>query len=241
LFRTWLPMAVKERFGAKYNDAVLGDQKGRYVTFYETVPGLKKMVKGIKGLFGYSNEEDNELPFDTAESWKNFGKLTAQIMLPWIRKATGKTLDFNGLEDVDRNNLMIFIREMHFILGLIAACAMLKGLAGDEDDEDKSVLRYIYNQSERAQSELQFFFNPKDNAQILRDLAPMYSTIREAQRVMIRAYNYIEDPEKDVYQRGFRKGQSKLGTSVQELLPVTRSIQKTWSAMSQIYSDKRFE
>jgi hypothetical protein len=242
LFRTWLPMAVKERFGAKYEDAVLGTQKGRYRTFIEVLPGLKPTVKAIKGFFGYASEEDQDLPFDTQQSWANFGKLLGQITLPFLRHKTGGILDLKGLEEVDRNNLMIFVREMHFILGLIAACAMLKGLAGDdEDDEDKNMLRYLYNQAERSQSELMFFFNPKDNAQILRDLAPMYSTIREAQRVAIRLYNYIENPEKDTYQRGFRKGDSKLGTSIQELVPVTRSIQKTWSAMSQIYSDKRFE
>jgi hypothetical protein len=222
LFRTWLPMAIKERFGKEYHDADLGAVKGRYVSAAQiTSRGLRSLIS--KDFAGAAD----------------FGKLIAKLLLPII----GRKIKLSeGISEVDRNNIQMFVREMHFLMALTMACLTAKAALGDEDDENhKSELRYIYNQMERAQSELSFFFYPTDTMQIIRDVIPLYSTLRDGTRVMMRGWHKIFNPEDDFYKRGFRKGDSKFFTSVQEFLPVTRSLQKSWSAASQTFSDKRYQ
>ncbi len=222
LFRTWLPMAIKEHFGSTYHDDLLGEQKGRFVSLKNVVVGSVK----------------DALKDKDASKLKPLIQVVGKLLAPVL----GRQIKMTGTE-IDIANINMAIRELHFIMMLSLSCIALKGAIDDEDEdaENVNVLRYLYNQGERAQSELMFFFAPTDMMQIIRDVAPIYSTIKEANRFVMRTKDLILDPEEDTYKRGFRKGQSKAGVAAQQLFPVTRSIQKTWSATEQIFSDARYE
>jgi hypothetical protein len=213
LFRTWLPMAVKERFGGEYHDADLGVQKGRFVSLWNVMSNLKD------------------------GGWKDAGKVLLQL-IPIIGK---KAKLSDQVSEIDRENIAMAVREIQFLLMLTMAVITLKAALDDEEDEEnKSILRYLYNQMERSQSELMFFFVPTDTMQIVRDVIPLYSTLRDATRVIMRATPYFTGSEEDLYQRGFRKGDSKFVTAVEELVPISRAYQKAWSAASQTFSDSRY-
>lgn len=225
LFRTWLPMAIKERFGGTYHDYLLGEQRGRYRSL---------VGKGVINPF------KEALAHHDLKELGTFAKTVAKIFLPFI----GRKIKLDKLSETDQANINMAIRELHFLITIYMVGLALKA-AVDDDDEDqaveKNMLRYLYNQGERAQSELQFFFSPKDEMQILRDIIPLYSTFRDGYRVFNRTGTYLFDPEEDEYKRGFRKGKSKAGTAWQEFMPVLRSVQKTWSASEQIFTDTRYQ
>lgn len=222
-FRTWLPMAMKDRFGAYYEDRELGAQKGRYRSAYQ----LGKAA--MQGIF--------------AHDWTNaqeMGKVAAKIFLPFI----GRNIKLSEkLSDIDRQNLVMFCREMQFAMITTMAMLITKGLihkgTGD-DDAEQSMLRYLYNQMERSQSEMMFFFYPSDQMQILRDVVPLYSSVKEGMLVLSRSASYIRDPSSDLYMTGYRKGHSKLGTAVENFLPVTRSGQKMWGAAAQVFNNTQY-
>jgi hypothetical protein len=221
MFRTWLPMAVKERFGAEYTDEMLGQQKGRY-----------RSLGGIAGKAWRGIKTGNVA--ETTDLLKFIGKVLAPIL--------GRKMKFSDeLSEVDRNNLALMVRETQFILMLIMACAMLKANIDDEDDEDtKSMLRYLYNQTERAQSELQFFFHPKDAMQIVKDVAPLSATLVDAWKVIARTKNWALG-EEDTYQRGVNKGRSKAVKAMEDFTPVLRSINKAYNSSQMVMSDSRYE
>lgn len=220
MFRTWLPMAVKDRFGAEYHHHILGAQKGRYRSFLH----LWKLAK---------RNDDGKLEFqkDTALNLvKTFLKL-----IPFA----GKAVKLGGnISEVDRRNIDMFVRETQMLIMLSMATAFIKMSMGDDDDEEAKFMKYLYNQGERIQSELSMYYLPSSYNQILKNIIPMSNTLIDAEKVIDAFGNYISDPESDVYKRGFRKGDSKLSTKFEQFLPVTRSIQSTWSVFSQLYDQK---
>jgi hypothetical protein len=226
LFRTWLPMSIKERFGAEYDDYVLGKQKGRY----------RSAASLFRDIFYDTKTKEWQFDKDKAV---NAGKLLIKL-IPGI----SKVVNFNdSISEVDRNNLNMFAREMQFVIMLLMGVSALKGVASgdDPDDPDKNILNYLHNQGERMVSELQLYFSPKDYNQIMQQLIPMTKTMIDGEKVVYAFVNYLTNPEKDAYTRGFRKGDSKLKTRVEQFLPLTRSAQSTWAAFSQIYTDDRFK
>jgi hypothetical protein len=223
MFRTWLPMAVKERFGAEYTDEVLGQQKGRYRSIGSLVGNTVSSIRSGD----YKGSMD-------------LLKFVGKVLLPVI----GRKFKFSGnLSEVDRNNLMLMVRETQFILMVMSACMLIKARVDDDDDDEEtmSVLRYLYNQSERAQTELQFFISPKDAIQFTGDIAPISSTMVDGWKVIARMRNYALGQE-DTYQRGVNKGRSKIVKALEDFTPVLRSIDKTYNSTKQLMTgDQRYE
>jgi hypothetical protein len=121
------------------------------------------------------------------------------------------------------------------LIMLSMATAFIKMSMGDDDDDEADFMKYLYNQGERIQSELSMYYMPSSYNQILKNIIPMSNTLIDAEKVLDALGNYIADPDADVYKRGFRKGDSKLGTRIEQFLPLTRSAQSTWSVFSQLY------
>jgi hypothetical protein len=136
---------------------------------------------------------------------------------------------------VDRRNIDMFVRETQMLIMLSMATAFIKMSMGDDDDDEADFMKYLYNQGERIQSELSMYYMPSSYNQILKNIIPMSNTLIDAEKVLDALGNYIADPDADVYKRGFRKGDSKLGTRIEQFLPLTRSAQSTWSVFSQLY------
>jgi hypothetical protein len=222
MFRTWLPMAVKERFGAEYEHRLLGTQKGRYIS----AGGLLKW---------YTKDKDGSWHWrgDTAF---NFAKTLAKILLPVI----GRKIKLGGdISEVDRHNIEMTVREVQMFMILISAAALSKmQMNDDEDDNDDEMhfLNYLYNQSNRLESELSMYIMPSSFNQIIKNMVPLTSTLTDAEKMVTAYWNYLKDPESDTYTRGFRKGDSKAWTKTQQFFPIMRSYQSVWSSFSQLYN-----
>lgn len=219
MFRTWLPMSIKERFGAEYEHKLLGTQKGRYRSAFDLLKLVKKDGEGK-----WEFQKDNALNLA-----KTFLKL-----IPFA----GKVVKLGGnISEVDRRNIDMFVRETQMLITLTMATALAKVSASDDpDDTETSFFKYLYNQGERMQSELSMYYLPSSYNQILKNIVPMTNTLIDAERVLNSFIAYINDPEGDVYKRGFRKGDSKLQTRIEQFFPLTRSAQSTWSAFSNLYN-----
>jgi hypothetical protein len=219
MFRTWLPMSIKERFGAEYEHKLLGTQKGRYRSAFDLLKIVKKDGEGK-----WEFQKDNALNLA-----KTFLKL-----IPFA----GKVVKLGGnISEVDRRNIDMFVRETQMLIMLTMATAFAKAsVSGDPDDDETNFFKYLYNQGERMQSELSMYYLPSSYNQILKNIVPMTNTLIDAEKVINALAAYISDPEKDLYTRGFRKGDSKLKTRIEQFFPITRSAQSTWSAFSNLYN-----
>lgn len=221
IFRTWLPKAVHERFGEQRGT----EFKGRYRSYAELFR---------KGKFAHT-----------------MGFLLGETVakLPFIYHLGGKKLareyenflkENKNLSDLDIQNLRVNIREIQFILGSYILMLALKGLAGDGEDDDFNMLVYLINQSQRLDQELWFFYSPKQAQQILKDIIPLYKTYGDVQDVVYAGLNLVEDPQSDIYKRGFRTGKSKFMKEFGETVPFYRAIQSTWSTGHQVFGNESY-
>jgi hypothetical protein len=228
MFRTWLPQAVRQRLGQRERDYQLSEYLGKD---YYTEGRWRTLGRG---LFRTGSIKD-----DAA----NIGKfLAAALATTFSNKLGRKVVDTMKISSQDRANMYANVKELWFLSVLAFATLAIKGMiSGDDDDDDpveKSWLTYMYNQTSRVESELWFFYSPRSLSQIVRDAVPLVGTLRQAWRTIDAAENLVFHPDKDVYQRGFRKGHSKFWTQSQMMFPVLNQKQSIWSMWSQLYSDK---
>jgi hypothetical protein len=106
------------------------------------------------------------------------------------------------------------------------------------DDMSQGMLNYLANQSQRVDNDLWFYYSPTSAYKVIRDPVAIGSTLKQMVKLSAAASNYITNPEKDTYQRGFRKGNSKLGTQIRQTVPVIRQAESMYSMFSQLYSDQ---
>jgi hypothetical protein len=217
VFRKWMPMFVKERFGKRYDDIDLGIQEGRWRAYYNLVINEEGKLDKVKGL-------------------KNLGKLLYKLMVPVI----SNSVKFEMMDETEMINMQKNIRELQMvaIVGVLKHLTLTLGGGADDDDKKTPMFhKYVYNQLERLHTELLFSYSPKDYKQVVRDFFPMMATINQLGELTTEIYNYPTKPDKRLYERGFRKGQSKLFVEFQQTLPVIKQIDNMFSSWSQIYSD----
>jgi hypothetical protein len=212
-FRTWLPQAMMQRFGKERKDyqltAFYGEdinRKGRYVSLVDVIKD-----KGWKGAFTMMG---------------NF----ATGFVPYV---DGKVSDELGLGKLDAANLNQTLSELRLFTSIFAATIFM-GKVSDEDEEleDNSAFNFLYNMTGRFENELSTFYYPTASYKLFKDAIPAFDTLEQLGDVMVAAERKIFSPEKDIYERGFRKGTSKLSKEVQLLLPVSKQIQNIWSTLN---------
>ena len=148
----------------------------------------------------------------------------------------GKISEDLNLGELDTANLNQTLSELRLYISLFGAVSLM-GKVSDEDEEleDSSMFNFIYNMTGRMENELGTFFYPTASYKLFKDIAPMYNTFEQMHAVLKAAANKVMDPDADIYQKGFRKGTSKLSKEVQMLMPVTKQIQNIWSTISVQY------
>ncbi len=222
IFRTWLPKAIHERFGEQKG----AEFKGRYRSYAELFRKGK-----LKHTLGFM-----------------LGSSLAK--LPVLYNLGGKKLnkeyenflkENKNLSDLDIENMRVNIREIQFILASMVLMLALKGLAGDDDDDNFNMMVYLINQSQRLDQELWFFYSPKQAQQILKDIIPLYKTYGDVQDVVYAGLGYVEDPQADIYKKGFRKGNSKFMKEFGETIPFYRAVQSTWSTGNQVFGNNSYQ
>ena len=238
LFRTWLPQAVKQRVGKQYVDYQLSMLRGEDV--YRE--GRWNTFGRMMNIFT-NTKKDKEKNITRTDKAKNFIVFLGAIAANTISARAGrKVMSSLDLEGTDKANMNANVKEAWWLIMITASTAILLSLKGDDDDKEdyvkQSALKYLVNQTSRLENELWFFNSPASFSTIFRDAIPLWSTLQQAQKVWYAGQNFIFDNESDTYQRGFRKGKSKLATQTQLFFPVSKQLQSVWSMWSQVYSNK---
>jgi len=237
VFRTWLPRAINERFGEQVGD----DFKGRYRTYGTLINNNAEQMGYLKGTFSLLTKfllvvtsQAANIPGLGHLGFKSLAELTSKKYEAHLKEL--------GLSDLDIENMRVNVREVQFILYLFLLGLALKGLAGDDDDEQ---LTYSANIIQRLFQDTTFFYSFNSAFSIVKDPIPLYKTIQDSYDVLDRTkailYNPTHIREVDTYQSGFRKGKSKLGKEVQDLIPIVSAFQSTLSTMEQVYGEQSYK
>jgi len=236
MFRTWLPRAVHERFGS-HNPAI--GFKGRYRSYGTAFAqswnkgGLKEALKLLGATSLTTFVKTMNLPVINTMSANVLSKLADTT-----QRSYDNYLEKLDITELDVQNMRSNIKELQFILFTLMLIAALKGL--DDDDEQNPMLNFTLNLSNRLYQDLTFFTIPTSFMSIVKDPIPLYASVKGTVDVINALTNYIEDPSKDEYKTGYRKGDSKTWKEITDMLPIWSSWNSTQSVMSQVSSQDAY-
>jgi len=149
-------------------------------------------------------------------------------------KAYEEYLHEIGMSDLDVENMRAQLAEIRIMILISAFALLLKGLAGDDDDDPE--LNFTLNTLQRVYQDLSFFTFPSSAFAIIKDPVPIKKTIEDAVEALHATAALISDPEKDIYRRGLRKGRSKTAKEWKDLFPVLSAWQSTESTFDQVFN-----
>ena len=236
LFRTWLPRGVHERLGS-HNPAT--GFKGRYRSYGTAFAqswnkgGLKEALKLLGATSLTTFVKTMNLPVINTMSANVLSKLADTT-----QRSYDNYLEKLDITELDVQNMRSNIKELQFILFTLMLIAALKGL--DDDDEQNPMLNFTLNLSNRLYQDLTFFTIPTSFMSIVKDPIPLYASVKGTVDVINALTNYIEDPSKDEYKTGYRKGDSKTWKEITDMLPIWSSWNSTQSVMSQVFSQDAY-
>jgi len=198
IFRRWLPQAISARIGKEYYDERLGrTMKGRWISAMDT----------------YKNTD-----------LVNYVKMLGTEILSQLSFRLYKSNSFEGLSEIDQENMRKNVAELRLILTLIAASSILKSIELDDDDEKVALLTFITNQSMRIEGELSFFVSPVSQIKILRDISPVTKSIVDVYELIPAAIRAIQGEDK--IKTGYNKDKSNFVRKVKKVIPVVNHIQR---------------
>ena len=167
MFRTWLPQAVRERYGAENE---LLDFKGRHRT-YSDLLFKNKGVKGKKASLMRAGKFFGKTFLTTLARMTNIlplGKYRFTKLANWAKEDYEKYLREIGASELDVENMRANIKELDFLLTSVIVTLALAGLKGGDDDDKKDPLRRVLvKQASRNVDELAFFVSPDSAASII--------------------------------------------------------------------------
>lgn len=145
---------------------------------------------------------------------------------------TGNT----SLSEIDKVNMRKNFAELAMIVAISLAVMALKAGLEDLDDDEKLYTTYIINSMSRVNGELTFFMLPSSFKQISQDPIPLMRTLDQTIDLLPASWNYIIG--EDEYKTGVRKGRSKLGKEITDVIPFITQIDKNWTYMNQVFEDR---
>ena len=232
IFRTWIPSAIRQRFGEEID----GEFKGRYRSWVSYFKNGKRAAKSWWAIPGMTGKTVGVI----LSKMLNIGPmkyLGAKALSQKAGESYEEHLKKLGLSELDIENMRVNIREMQFILWCAIIAAALKQLADDDDDK---TLNFMTNLAQRTYQDLSFFVVPENAMAIVKDPIPTWKTIQDSNDIIHAILNYIDDPDSDVYQKGKRKGKSKLGKEMQDLTPIWSAVNSTFGTMDQIFNTNSY-
>lgn len=140
-----------------------------------------------------------------------------------------------SLSELDKSNMRRNIAELGMIVAISLAVMALKAGLDDLDDDERLYTTYILNNLSRANGDLTFFMLPSSFQQITQDPIPLMRTLQNTIDVLPASWNYIIG--EDEYKTGVRKGRSKLGKEITDLVPFITQIDKNWTYMNQVFDN----
>lgn len=233
-FRTWMFEGFANRFEAEKVDYALSYgldepyvRKGRYKSYTKgqlTVTGASIGTMILPGVgtalgagvgylggkfFGMQNEETviGDILFTLKQ-------LSRKLMF----KETQFKDKFNA---TDAANMRKNMTELYIILGLMGVALVLKAIAGDDDEEDKSmVTNFLLNQTIRLRTDVGFYTNPLEFEKLTKTAVPMAQLVSDVTRVVSDIGTHLNDTEDDeVFNSGSFKGAPKWLVHLGQLTP----------------------
>ena len=234
-FRTWMFEGFANRFEAEKVDYALSYgldeqyiRKGRYRSYSAGqlttaatavgtmfLPGIGTAIGAGVGYLGgkiFSMQENENVLSDTLFTLKQL-----------VRKLMFKPTEFQDkFNATDAANMRKNMTELYLLLTLTGTALLLKGLAGD-DEEDDFALNFLLNQTVRLQTDIGFYTNPLEFEKLTKTAVPMAGIIQDVATLFSDVKNFFgDDPEdKSIFESGPFKGNPKWLVHAGELLPGT--------------------
>lgn len=237
VFRTWIPSAIRQRFGRE----IEGEFKGRYRSFTTYFRSNKGGSTGILANSKALGKITAKTFLVAAAKMFNFGPMKYLGFNALSKKAQElyeEDLKSAGLSELEIENMRVNVRELQFILFCLTLAGALKQLADDDDDP---TLTFLTNLSQRTYQDLSFFVLPPSTLSVIKDPIPIWSTIENATDLIESFGNYLQDPASDIYKRGRRKGDSKLAKEFSDLVPIWSAYNSTLGTMSQVFDPDSYK
>ena len=237
-FKTWLPNAMKVRFGAgKEIHPVYGmETKGRYRSYTPGTaaltgatigtwfaPGLGTAIgygigMGVAKLWGNDIHEKNIVE-DFKDSFTGLGMLMKRLVYSKLRHfnpAFADKLDtqFGNFSDVDAANLRANLQELQFMLTLLLTYLVAKAVLFDDDEDKKNQLvhNYLINQIVKVQGDLMFYTSPQTPGTLMEQLIPVSKLVNQS-------FGLINSANKAIYNVALQPNEDTFGENFGELFP----------------------
>lgn len=231
MFRTWVPQAIKERFGRENEDF-----KGRY-TSYADVFSKSFKEDGFKGLF----ETLGKFSLTTLAKMTNIlplGKYRFDKLDNSAKAAFDEYLDKIGASELDVENMRANIKELQFFLTCTIMILGISGLKGDDDDQTSN---FLINIMYRLRQDLTAFVSPGSALSVIKDPLPIMKTIKDVQDVLGTSWDYLDKPESRYYQKGYNKGDLKVWKELQDLLPIYSAVNSTQGVLNTVFNSDSYK
>jgi len=210
LFKTWLPKAIDHRFGTQRLDKDLINKEGFF----------GRDVKGRYLSFWNSTTMDAQEVL--------FKDTLGMILKSFVSKKA-----FDKLSDIDRVNMMRNMREIKHLIAIYGGLLMMRGLLMDDDDDNKPILNITLNMLSKTGQDMSFFLSPNSMSQMVDNIIPVYSTVRDGQRAINNAFGLLTG---DVfYQNGPWKDSPKLAVNTFRMIPGSSGAIKMWNMGNKFY------
>jgi len=214
--------------------------KAAYALRRWMIPGGLEKYRGADKMF--TPREDlraDDLEFSRQSDELQFGMFTeamryvnTMIRQGELLKAEMKADRWNSMSERERGDIRratIYIVEM-FLSGISSSLLLLAAKAAP-DDEEKKLLLYGAFFVRRLYSELSFYMNPQELLRILRSPAASISMIENAMELFLRFFGkemprLITGNGFETYTRGKRKGKTKIGKEVRDVLPILKQLDR---------------
>jgi len=207
-FRTWMFEGFANRFQNRKYDALLEmDVKGRYVTtmdFFKEY-GFKGSIDVLKGMVRH-------LTFGKVFKNSDFDSIIS---------------DNNKLDKIDAANLRKLMAEISMYISLYTSYMLLSLAAGEMDDDDKYkkyALNLFINQGIRLKTDILFYSNPQEFRNLMRDLIPAMSIIKDGYEWADAVGRFIQGD--DEIKTGVYSGNSRLLRETVQMFPFGTQVYK---------------
>jgi len=232
MFRTWIPQALRERWGKEDEDF-----KGRYRSYGAMFTHSFKSA-GFKGFL----ETTGRFALATIAKMTNIlplGKYRFDKLDVAAKESFDKYLDKIGASELDIENMRANIKELQFLLTMSIVVLALTSLKGDDDDD--KTLNFLINIMNRLHADLTAFVHPKSALNIIKDPIPVMKTIKDVVDVLQAGSDYIENPEGRYYKKGYNKGDLKFFEEAQDLLPIYSAINSTQGTLNTVFNSESYK
>jgi len=153
--------------------------------------------------------------------------------LKLLARASFKKNGLADLSETDREAVRRNLKELQFIAQFTIAVLALASIETD-DEEEKFALNLLINFLTKAQADLSFFTDPSAMAQVVNNVAPVYTTVRNLFSITSVAWQTISGSPN--YEAGPLKDRNRAVVWSLKNLPLTNPAMRIWNYGDRVVS-----